>query len=258
MISLRVSTNISAIIRFHLPLRVYLYIYFRTVSKITFNFDPKKRIELKLQYYQEDFFKIWACDIAIREHIEKGTDIPSDVLKQFYSVFEKPMEDDMNAKAQLIKNATENILLLAKELKYNFKIQVKYPKKKEIISTLKIQSHYGVEIKSTSQYTIREYSLENFLVNFFSAIRTSDRLYEIVNDKNLFIQEAYKSLQHYIHDIPKKQALTVYAQTVIIGILAVNFGLLHTKEAHNSSPSHTHYTEYLSNGTKYICKKTNK
>ena len=64
-------------------------------------------------------------------------------------------------------------------------------------------------------------------------MRTSESLYEIIKDKNLFIKEAYKSLQHYIHDIPKKQPLTTYAQTVIIGILAVNFGLLNTKEAHN-------------------------
>lgn len=228
------------------------------MSKSLVKFDAKKRIEIKLQYYQEDFLKIWACDIAIREHIEKGTDIPSDVLKQFYSVFEKPMEDDMNAKTQLIKNATENILLLATELDYNFKIQVKHPKKKEAVSTFKLQSYYGVETKSTSQYSIREYSLENFLKKFFSDMRTSESLYEIIKDKNLFIKEAYKSLQHYIHDIPKKQPLTTYAQTVIIGILAVNFGLLNTKEAHNSSPSRTHYTEYLSNGTKYICKKANK
>lgn len=213
----------------------------------------KEKVELKLHFYKEDLINAFSHLVAIRAYVQRGEDVPAALLQKFLTVFEKPFNDDINARRLLIEKA-KNYALLNLIPGQDFDITVKRKK-------IKTEEKEPVIISDRMRFEpdgIAYVSLTNFLTTFFSALEKDESFTEITSDKGIFTEYTATLMAHYLKIVPEKRLPSLYKQAVIVGHLAASFGLLHDEKTYLESPSKTkHYTEYLYYQTHRICKKIN-
>ena len=107
----------------------------------------------------------------------------------------------------------------------------------------------------------REYSLRHFLKLFYDSLRNRlgakyDSVEEIISDKTHFCKYASIEIHNYLDSIPKEKQPRPYKLQVIVGYLAVSFGLIVNREAHSKSGSKiTIYNSFLQDSVKHFFKK---
>lgn len=208
--------------------------------------------ELKLSYYKKDFSKVLAYTIEIWKSVNRGENVPAATLRKWFSLFERPAKNELQAKRLLIENAKKSIVsALLSNYDFNLKI-----KRSSIKSELNISD--AIRFQTSSDGCIH-ISLTDFLTGYFTRLQTDEEFSDLILDKRKFIEESFKSLRIYLKIAPLKQQPSFYKQTIIVGYLAVGFGHISPEITRTIGPSFARrYSQFLHNETAHICKKVRK
>lgn len=214
----------------------------------------KEKVELKLNFYKEDLISTFNHLIAIRAFVQRGQDVPAELLQKFLTVFEKPFTDDLNARRLVIETAKNYALLnLIPDQDFNITVE-----RGEIEKEVREKMGVADLVRFDAGAGTTCFSLTDFLTKFFSGLEENESYTEIIYDKRRLVEYSSTLLGHYLRSVPEKKRPAFYQLAVIVGYLAVSFGLIADEETYLKTRSKTrHYTEYLYQRTIRIYKKVN-
>ena len=191
--------------------------------------------------------------MLILNYIKKDKKIPAKLLKNFISLFKKPLIDRQYLKKELIHSAKETTLSLLITIGHDFTMII--PNDNSKISIL---PPAGISFIYEGQNK-RKYTLAYLLDYYFTLLQqlNTDLFFKTIENKKLFIRFSYNALMDCLFDLPKKKQFTLYWYSIVVSAIGVGFGLFLNKKEYESTKRNEprYYTEYLSSQTNRLCKK---
>lgn len=185
---------------------------------------------------------------------EAGKAIPAKVIKKLIAIFQAPIFD----KGAYFTEIQKQIMAMIGKYKVSFSIVMKLKsdgqKFENPLPKIPIQ-------KANDKIASRKFTSDEFVELFLTSmfIQSEKKYLEIISDKKVFVEFAYKILFEYLKPLPVKMHPVNNQKHILMGVLAVCFDLLLPEDEYKKSPSFAkYYTEYLSSKTEYFCKKLDK
>jgi len=231
--------------------------------------SDKQKETIVLEYYEDDFCKMWAYQKFIKKHIKLKNKLPARVLKVYFDIFDKTTFDFKHAKENFLSNAQKKVIDDIKKYKQTFSFRI-HRQNKPIRKSRKIASNSNVLVPMPLNFDFANSAAfdadsENnktsadFIERYYRGLKNVEKIDELLGDKTMLIDHAAKELRSYLDEKHNKNGdgyPTYYKQTIIIGLILVSFGLLHDKENWELSNSKFKvYTAYLNKSVEYQFKQ---